>query len=134
MNEALVYYYTVPYRFEVYYLLATNADPDRMEAFEKLLGEAFDEPVDFLNMSRKVFRKRENVQYEFEIKETNTLCDTFGEYFVRTYGEDVFFDCMTAPSTVEERTGKTMEEIVDDWCADMADPAKDDLVQYTGPL
>lgn len=134
MDEAVAYYYTVPYIFETFYLYATNADPARMDAYEELLGEAFDDPVDYLRMARKVYRNRENVQYEYELTKTFLACATFGEYFVRTYGEELFLDCMTAPSSTKERTGKTLAEIVDDWCADMADPAKDDLVQYTGPL
>lgn len=134
LNETVAHYYTTPEYFEVYYLIGTNAEPERMESIEALIGEDYDEPTDYIKFLRKVFRKRENVQYEYYLKTENSLCNAFGEYFVRTYGEDVFLDCMLAPSTIEERTGKTLEEIVDDWCVDVADPAKNDLVQYTGPL
>lgn len=133
-NETVAHYYTTPEYFEVYYLIGTNAEPERLESIEALIGEDYDEPTDYIKFLRKVFQKRENVQFEFELKETNALCDAFGEYFIRTYGEDAFLDCMLSPSTIEERTGKTLEEIVDDWCVDVADPAKDNLVQYTGPL
>lgn len=134
LNETVAHYYTTPEYFEVYYLIGTNAEPERLESIEALIGEDYDEPTDYIKFLRKVFQKRENVQFEFELKETNALCDAFGEYFIRTYGEDAFLDCMLSPSTIEERTGKTLEEIVDDWCVDVADPAKDNLVQYTGPL
>ena len=53
------------------------------------------------------------------------LRPVFGEYFVRTYGEDVFLDWVLAPSKSKALTGKTVDEIVDDWCADMDIPEND---------
>lgn len=134
LNEIVACYYAAPETFELHYLLGANSDPDYLEAVEALIGEDYDDTTDYIKFTRKVFRRWEIDQYEYYIKTEYTLRPAFGEYFVRTYGEDVFLDCMLAPSTIEERTGKTLEEIVDDWCVDVADPAKDDLVQYTGPL
>jgi len=58
--------------------------------------------------------------YPYYLKSTNKACAAFGEYFVRTYGEEAFFGCMLYPSYAEAFIGVTVDQVVDDWCEDMA--------------
>ncbi|MBQ5633788.1 MAG: hypothetical protein IIV11_02780, partial [Clostridia bacterium] len=41
---------------------------------------------------------------------------SFGDYFVQTYGEEAFIECMLAPQRTRSTLGLTMDEIVDGWC------------------
>ena len=41
---------------------------------------------------------------------------SFGVYFVETYGEQTFIDCMLTPSSTTSLIGKSLDEIIDDWC------------------
>lgn len=125
INEVVAHYYAMAGGFEDYCLIGANADPERLDAIEKLIGEDYDEPSDYIKFTRKVIRKRENVQYPYYLKTEYILCPAFGSYFICTYGEETFLDCMLAPSKVKELTGKTMDEIIDDWCLNMEDPAND---------
>lgn len=125
INEVVAHYYTVAADFEDYCLIGRNEDPDRIDAIEALIGEDYDEPSDYIKFVRAVIRKRENVQFPYYLKTEYILCPAFGEYIVRIYGEETFLDCMLAPSKAKELTGKTIDEIVDDWCLDMQNPEND---------
>lgn len=122
-NETVAYYLTLGERFEMQYLNFTANG--LLAGAEERIGEPYDEYLDYVKLMRINMRLNENVQYEFYLKYYNDLCSCFGEYFVRTYGEELFLDCMLHPSQTGELTGKTLEQIVDDWSADMADPAND---------
>ena len=125
MGEALAYYYSLGMAFELDYLRGTNADPDWMAGVEALIGEPFDEPMDHIRYLRKSLRREENVSYRYYLQTENLVCGAFGEYFVRIYGEEAFLQSMLTPSRVQEITGRTMDEIVEAFCLDMADPAFD---------
>lgn len=124
-NEAIAHYFTVSSAYEDYLLYATKVDPDFMDTLKYVLREAYDEPSDYIKYLRRIMRYEENPQYQYYLKYYNDLCPAFGEYFVRTYGEETFINCMLAASKTEEYTGKTMDQILEDWCADMADPSND---------
>lgn len=123
-NEVVAYYYTVGQAYEYRLNIIKNVDPSYRERLEARLGEAYDDPSDYIKFMRIGWRENER-EYVYYLKSDNSLCSAFGEYFVRTYGEDVFLNSMLYPSQVKTFTGKTMDEIVDDWCLDMQNPAND---------
>lgn len=123
-NEVVAYYYCVGQQFEYRLNIINNVDPSYGESLEAMLGEAYDEPIDYIKFMRIGWREdgREYVPY---LKRSNELACTFGEYFVRIYGEEIFLNSMMYPSRVEEFTGTSMDDIVAAWCVDMLDPAND---------
>lgn len=123
-NEVVAYYYTIGERYEYRVSIIDNVDPDYRDRLEEMIGEAYDEPSDYIKFMRIGWRETEN-DYIIYLKNKNDLCSAFGEYFVRIYGEDVFLKSMLYPSRVEEFTGRSMDEIVDDWVVDMRNPEND---------
>ncbi len=67
----------------------------------------------------------QEMSYWAYVKNEYTLRPAFGEYFIRTYGEENFLNSMLSPSRVKEYTGKTMDEIMDDFALDMEIPEND---------
>lgn len=123
-NEAVAYFYTVGQHFEYRLNVINNVDPSYRNRLEAKLGEAYDEPSDYIKFLRIEWRANER-EYVYSLKGNYDLSCTFGEYFVRTYGEDVFLNSMMYPSKVEEFTGLSMDEIIDAWIADMRNPEND---------
>lgn len=124
-NEVIAYYYTLGHQYEYRVNVIKYVDPDYGKRLERRLGEPYDEPSDYIKFLRIAWRDPESPKYLYSLKTTHDLCSAFGEYFVRTYGEEAFLNSMLAPSKVKEYTGKSMNAILDDWCVDMADPAND---------
>lgn len=124
-NEAVAHYYTVGQRFEYRLNYIINVDSSYRDRLEAKLGEAYDEPSDYIKFLRIDWRENER-EYVYYLKGNNDLSCTFGEFFVRTYGEEVFLNSMMHPSKVEEFTGLSMDEIIDAWVADMRDPENDE--------
>ena len=77
-------------RYEYRVNIINNVDPDYRDRLEVMIGEAYDEPLDYVKFMRIRWRETEN-DYIFYLKNKYDLCSAFGEYFVRIYGEDVFF-------------------------------------------
>lgn len=71
--------------------------------------------------------RTEDVNYVYYLKNNYQASAEFGEFFIRTYGEEAFRTCMLQPSKVHDITGKTMDEIVADWVEDMRSPEQDEI-------
>lgn len=127
-NECVAYYFTLGHQYEYRVNVIKYKDPSYADRIKETLGEPYDEPSDYIKFLRVVWRA-ENENYLYSLKTTHDLCCAFGEYFVRTYGEKNFVNSMLHSSKVKELTGKTMDQIVNDWVEDMRDPAKDELLQ-----
>lgn len=123
-NEAVAYYYALEDRYEFRVNVINHVDPSYRDRLEAEIGEAFDETSDHIKFMRIEWRKTER-DYVDGLKNSFDLCCTFAEYFVRTYGEDMFLQSMMHPSRVEEFTGHSMDEIVDAWVVDMGNPEND---------
>lgn len=126
-NEAVAHYYTVGQRFEYRLNVINNVDPSYRNRLEAKLGEAYDEHFDYIKFLRIEWRVNER-EYIYYLKDNNDLSCTFGEFFVRTYGEDVFLNSMMYPSKVKEFTGVSMDDIIEAWIADMRNPENDQSV------
>ncbi len=124
MNESAACYFTLASEFETQYLYFQE-DKEQLALIEELIEEEFDGPEDQLKLARRLARRWQDHPYPYYLKTEYLLRSAFGDYFVRTYGQETFLDSMLQPSKVKEFTGKTMDEIVDDWCMDVDEPTKD---------
>ncbi len=125
--SVVAYYYTMPGYFEYRRLQASHGLGASVEVIEELIGQAFDEPMDEVRFLRSCMREA-NAQCIDYLKSGDAMGAAFGEYLVRTYGNEAFLRCMLDTSKAKDITGKTLDEILDDWVADMQDASKDELV------
>ncbi|MBR0507718.1 MAG: hypothetical protein IJJ86_03835 [Clostridia bacterium] len=118
-NEALAYWYGRIDMFELQHLFAQQ-DAHNMGEWETFLGEPFDTPEDYVTYCNLSARRildtegRNALRYDLK-KPLGGNKESFGAYFIETYGEQAFIDCMIDPSAAESRFGKTVDEIVEDW-------------------
>lgn len=117
-------YYTVAADYEKLLHYMDNVDPDYREIVERRIGEAYDEPSDYIKFLRVAWRERD-INYLQYIKSGSELGSAFGEFFVRTYGEEAFQKSMFRPSNAAEYTGFLMDDILDQWTQDMQNPEND---------
>ena len=118
-NEALAYWYGQADNY-AYFRLAYRVDEAARWYFETLLGQPFDAPEDYVAFcilnAREILdsQGRNMLRYDL-MKDLGGYKEAFGAYFIETYGEQTFIDCMLAPSLTEARCGKVLEDIVEDW-------------------
>ena len=128
INEVAACYYSLPADFEIFNDYFNLRPLEKME-LKAVLGKSFEGIADYIRYYRLVFRNTEGLKpYKYYLITDYDLRAVFGEYFVRTYGEDVFLEWALHPSKARQLTGKTTEEIVNDWCADMDDAENDEAV------
>ncbi|MBQ5977059.1 MAG: hypothetical protein IJL51_02890 [Oscillospiraceae bacterium] len=126
INEVAACTFALPVEYEAFYRSYLLAEPEIRAKWTEKLGKDFEGPEDYIRYLRIVCRTEELPHpYKYYLISEYALRPVFGEYFVRTYGEDVFLDWVLAPSRSKALTGKTVDEIVDDWCADMDMPEND---------
>jgi hypothetical protein len=87
------------------------------------IGHDYSEPFDEILRVREMllYMDATKEQYMDYLYKTNDFCAAFGEFFIRTYGEPVFIDCMLHPEKTEEFTGRTFDQTLDDWYTDMTE-------------
>ncbi|MBQ5991319.1 MAG: hypothetical protein IJL62_02090 [Clostridia bacterium] len=118
-NEALAYWYGRIDMFEIQYLYAQQS-PYSTAVWAEFLGEAFDTPEDYVTYCNICARwildteGRNALRYDLK-KPLGGNKESFGGYFIETYGEQAFIDCMVDPTQAEILFGKTVDEIVEDW-------------------
>lgn len=129
-NEAVAYYLSVGSNFEKRWIFASQDKNGYMESIETLIGQAYDEPLDEIRFLRRALREDSDQCLFFlkNISNQQIIASAFGEYFVRTYGKDAYLRCMLDASKTKDITGKTLDEVLDDWIADMQDPSKDEFI------
>ena len=134
INEVVACYYGYPEEYELYASFF-GSDPDKLRIIEDYIGEAFDEPVDYIRFLRARYRSGiMPYPYRYYLITEYDLRPVFGDYFIRTYGEDVFLEWALHPSKARQLTGKTNEEIISDWCEDMDREENDALVSVSAVL
>ena len=127
INEVAACYYTYPRLYELSHIDYENSH--QLSLVKKTIGEPYDEPTDYIRLIRTLFRNNDNeYPYKYYVITAYDLREAFGEYFVRTYGEECFIEWLKAPSKVKKLTGRTVDEILDDFCADLDDPKNDKLL------
>lgn len=102
--------------------MRAEADPDWMAEIEETIGGPFDDPKDqLLYVRRLAVEETETTGYDLRrlVKNWSLMSMAFGDWFAETYGEDVFIASALAPSTIQERTGKTLDQLLDDFCEDV---------------
>ena len=126
INEVVACYYDLPGDYEITRRYFEKYRPEFLRDFTETTGEAYDDITDYIRLLRIYYRTEEDVKpYRYYLITDYDLRPVFGDYFVRTYGEDVFLEWALHPSRVKQLTGKTNDEIISDWCADMDDPEND---------
>ncbi|MBR5094132.1 MAG: hypothetical protein IK095_03470 [Oscillospiraceae bacterium] len=121
LAEALYYYLSQEPLYENVRMRA-EADPDWMAEIEETIGGPFDDPEDHLLYIRRLaVEETETTGYDLRrlVKNWSLMSMAFGDWFAETYGEDVFIASALAPSTIRERTGKTLDQLLDDFCEDV---------------
>ena len=126
IEEVAACYYELPTDYEEFIVKLRNMGPDAMAAVEELIGKQPEGVRDLIRELRLFYRNTEGLKpYKYYVVTDYDLRGVFADYFVRSYGEDVFLEWALHPSSAKQLTGKTTEEILNDWCEDMNDPEKD---------
>ncbi|MBR5342529.1 MAG: hypothetical protein IK149_01380 [Oscillospiraceae bacterium] len=126
INEVVACYYNLPGDFEITRNYYEKYLPELLEDYTELTGEDYDDISDYIRLLRIYYRTAEDVKpYRYYLISDYDLRPVFGDYFVRTYGEEVFLEWALHPSRVRQLTGKTTSEIISDWCEDMDNPEND---------
>ncbi len=118
-NESLAYWYGRIDMFEMQHLYAQQSTQSQ-EIWAEFLGKPYDTPEDyvtFCNLNARWILDTEGrnaLRYDLK-KPLGGNKESFGCYFIETYGEQAFIDCMVDPSLAESRFGKTVDDIVEDW-------------------
>lgn len=109
--------------FLTFYKMETRREnPDYLPVIEEILGKPLESPADFARFERYAFQYFGVSVDKKTLPDYPELMPVFGYWFSRTYGEDLFLDCMLAPSEIPERTGRTLYELVEDFDAWLREP------------
>ena len=95
---------------------ANSGDPDvwTVELLSQLIGQPYDSVEDEIMFQNIVTAYTDNPKYSVDVEYTGRL--SFGYYFVETYGEEAFVQCMLSPKQSKIIIGIEMDKVVDDWC------------------
>lgn len=85
-----------------------------IEWLTEIIGQPYDSVEDEILFQHIMTAHEENPRYSLISLYNGRL--SFGDYFIQTYGEPVFIDCMLQPEKTILHTGFTMDEIVEQWC------------------
>lgn len=88
-----------------------------LDAISNIIGEPYNSVEDHFALHHwlNLYNNADKLKYS-----VTGLPDghfSFSYYFVGTYGERNFIDVMIDPEICPARTGRTVEQILDDWCA-----------------
>lgn len=126
IEEAVACYYELPVDFEALSAKMRRLGPSSLAYVEEMIGKSWEGIPDFIRYLRLYYRSTEGLKpYKYYLITVYDLRGVFGDYFVRSYGEDVFLEWALHPSNAMQLTGRTTEQIVNDWCKDMDDAEKD---------
>ncbi len=120
-NESLAYWYGRIEDFETRRLYMENK-PENAQVYLELLGKPFKTPEDYVTFCRLVAKwtldseGRNGLRYELKKYIGGNIGKvSFGDYFIQTYGEQAFIDCIIDPSLSESVCGKPIDSVVEDW-------------------
>ncbi len=100
-------------------MLLFKRNPIMRSYYEEYIGEPFDEVSDVVKLVRMDVRSFTDHPRVYYLKTDTLLLRAFGEYFIRTYGEYEFIETMLCSYNARELTGKSLDEIVTDFLADV---------------
>ena len=115
-SEVLACYYGKNMAYVERVVRAISGDPNiwTIEQLSKLVGSKYDNVEDEIMFMNIMNAYEERHKYALMTLYNGRL--SFGYYFVETYGEQAFIDCMFAPSKCESLVGVVIYSVVDDWC------------------
>ncbi len=79
-----------------------------------LIGQRYDSVEDEILFQNILTAYEDN--YHFSVVSAYDGRLSFGVYFVETYGEEVFIQCMQNPNAAPMLIGCSVDDAVDDWC------------------
>ena len=85
-----------------------------LDDLSRIIGKQYESPLDEIRFQNIMNAHEENHRYSLISLYNGRL--SFGDYFVQTYGEEAFIECMLAPQRTRSTLGLTIDEIVDGWC------------------
>ena len=85
-----------------------------LDDLSRIIGKQYESPIDEIRFQNIMNAHEENHRYSLISLYNGRL--SFGDYFVQTYGEEAFIECMISPPRTRSTLGLTMDEIVDGWC------------------
>ena len=115
-SEVLACYYGKNMSYVERVVRAISGDPNvwTIEQLSKLVGSKYDNVEDEIMFMNIMNAYEERHKYALMTLYNGRL--SFGYYFVETYGEQAFIDCMLTPSKCESLVGVDIYSVVDDWC------------------
>ncbi|MDZ4195626.1 MAG: hypothetical protein U1C51_00090, partial [Candidatus Izemoplasmatales bacterium] len=116
LTEGIPMYYTTTYGYEGQFL-AKYIAPTLIAPFEEYIGREFVFESDYLDWTDYVIYTFDDYD---KTKGTHPIQGiSFVRYFIKVYGEETFFMFARNLSKSYELTGRTYEELVEDWIQDV---------------
>ena len=112
-SEAVAYYFTAEHTVEECLMSSALAET------EEIIGKEYKDVSDEVLYLRLVMQADTEYSPKYYLKKQYYGGIAFADYFINVYGEEAFLNSMMHPSKTEEYTGKDLEQIVDEWCADV---------------
>ena len=114
--EVLACYYGASFDFASRIAYAEYVGDSYIDELSYIIGRRYDSVDDEILFQHimTVYYYRDKLKYSVTGLYDGRL--SFGDYFVRTYGEQTFIQCMLVPTRCLSLTGKTMDSVLEDWC------------------
>lgn len=115
-DEVLACYYGKNMEYATRLIIANSVAEDvwTISDLSYIVGQRYDSVEDEILLQHILTSYEENYHYSVVSSYSGRL--SFGVYFVETYGEDVFIQCMQSPNAAPMLIGRTVDDVVDDWC------------------
>ncbi len=115
-SEVLACFYGKNMSYVERIVKANSGDPNvwTIELLSNLIGSVYDSVDDEIMFMNIMNAYEEKPKYALMTLYNGRL--SFGCYFVDTYGEDAFIECMLSPNSSNSIIGCSIDKVVNDWC------------------
>jgi hypothetical protein len=115
-TEVLACYFGKNMSYAERLAIAKSGDRDvwTVEQLSELLGQPYDSAEDEIMFLSIMNAYEENPRYSVTGLYNGRL--SFGNYFVTSYGEQAFIECMLSPGSAKRIIGCSVNDVLDDWC------------------
>ncbi len=115
-GEVLACYYGANMSYVSRVVVSNSGDEEvwTVDLLSDLIGEAYDGAEDEIMVQNILTAYHENPRYALISDYDGRM--SFGDYFVKTYGEEMFVECMYDIAKTQLLLGVEIDEIIDDWC------------------
>ena len=115
-SEVLACYYGKNMEFAARMIMANSGSNEfwTIADYSRVIGHHYDSVEDEILFQNIYTAYLDNYHYAVISSYDGRL--SFGAYFVETYGEDAFVQCMQNPNFATILIERTVDDVVDDWC------------------